>query len=282
MTQTQSMTPTFRHQSEIVTFFLDEADQSHGDPRCPRITGQAVEEAPASGWLCSTCIDVEPRHERPGVVIESTDRFEKVTNGFGGTTTRRPSGSTEVVPPTPKQLAFVRTLLAERAGVPAAEALREVLNRLRTEGSLSKRAVSATIDALLKIARPQAEASDEPTPVERPAQRTAKVELPDVPAGRYAVENEDGELRFYVVDRPMEGKWAGWTFVKVQASDELHPIKGMEAKAVILAKIALDPQAASIRYGQELGVCGVCNRTLTDEESRRQGIGPVCRAKMAW
>lgn len=35
--------------------------------------------------------------------------------------------------------------------------------------------------------------------------------------------------------------------------------------------------AARERYGREIGRCGICNRTLTDEESRRIGIGPVCR-----
>jgi len=32
-------------------------------------------------------------------------------------------------------------------------------------------------------------------------------------------------------------------------------------------------------YGTELGECGVCGRTLTDEKSRAYGIGPVCRER---
>jgi hypothetical protein len=31
-----------------------------------------------------------------------------------------------------------------------------------------------------------------------------------------------------------------------------------------------------VRYGMLIGKCGVCGRTLTDEESRANGIGPVC------
>jgi hypothetical protein len=99
--------------------------------------------------------------------------------------------------------------------------------------------------------------------------------MPDVPAGRYAVDTEAGHLAFYRVDRPTEGRWAGYTFVNVQASDELHPVRGGAAKAV-LAKIAVDPTAAMLRYGQEIGKCGHCGRTLTDETSRERGIGPVC------
>lgn len=103
--------------------------------------------------------------------------------------------------------------------------------------------------------------------------------LPDVPAGHYAVETEEGHLAFYRVDRPTEGRWAGRTFVAVQASDEYHPVRG-NAAAPVLAKIAADPVAAMLRYGVEIGRCGHCHRTLTDETSRSLGIGPVCRAAM--
>ena len=53
-------------------------------------------------------------------------------------------------------------------------------------------------------------------------------------------------------------------------------------RGVVLDKIAVDPQAASVRYGHEIGACGVCGRTLTDSDSRERGIGPICAAKMGW
>ena len=94
--------------------------------------------------------------------------------------------------------------------------------------------------------------------------------------GRYAVEYNEG-LRFYKVENGKEGtRWEGYTFLKVQASDDLYPIKDREARTAILALIAADPQAALARYGQEIGKCGRCNRTLTDAESRARGIGPEC------
>lgn len=102
-----------------------------------------------------------------------------------------------------------------------------------------------------------------------------KTPVPDVPEGRYAVNNDDGALAFYRVQRPTEGRWAGYTFVKVLASDTEHNLPLSAAKGV-LAKIAADPKAASVRYGQELGCCGVCGRTLTDAASRAAGIGPIC------
>jgi hypothetical protein len=106
--------------------------------------------------------------------------------------------------------------------------------------------------------------------------------IPEVPAGRYAVETEEGHLAFYRVDRPTEGRWAGYVFVKVQASDDYHPIKGAAQRDAILRKIAVDAPGAARRYGLELGSCGICGRTLTDETSRAHGIGPVCRERTGW
>lgn len=103
-----------------------------------------------------------------------------------------------------------------------------------------------------------------------------------VPAGRYAVTGEDGQTVFVKVDRPTEGQWAGYTFVKVQAGDDLHRVSRTTANA-LLGKIAADGvQDAMLRYGREIGSCGHCGRTLTNEESRAAGIGPVCRDKMGW
>lgn len=102
-----------------------------------------------------------------------------------------------------------------------------------------------------------------------------------VPNGRYAIEMA-GTLKFYKVNSPTEGRWAGRTFVDVQASDELHAIRNPNERRAILAKIAEDVQGAMLRYGQQLGHCGHCGRTLTNELSRELGIGPICRGKMGW
>jgi len=101
---------------------------------------------------------------------------------------------------------------------------------------------------------------------------------PQVPAGRYALRTEDG-VKFYRLDRPTEGKWAGYTFLKAQASDDLWPIKNPSEKNRILAAIAEDVLGAEQLYGRELGRCSRCGRTLTDETSRAYGIGPDCRNK---
>lgn len=100
-------------------------------------------------------------------------------------------------------------------------------------------------------------------------------------AGRYAVEI-DGALKFFRVDKPTEGRWKGYTFLKVQASDEFHPIRAKAARDAILCEIAKDPKEAMLRYGREIGACGHCGRTLTNDESRGRGIGPVCANKIGW
>lgn len=88
------------------------------------------------------------------------------------------------------------------------------------------------------------------------------------PVGRYALDTADG-VRFFLADH------TGFFF---QAGDEYHPVAAGPARSFI-AEIAADPEAASRLYGQEIGRCGRCNRTLTDEVSRAAGIGPVCASK---
>lgn len=98
----------------------------------------------------------------------------------------------------------------------------------------------------------------------------------EVAAGRYALVGEDGTIKFYAVDRPTEGRWAGYTFVNALGSDERYPIRNRDARDRVLRGIAADPMGAMIRYGHELGRCGNCGRALTDETSRAAGIGPDC------
>lgn len=101
-----------------------------------------------------------------------------------------------------------------------------------------------------------------------------------VPEGYFAVTLADDRLHFFKVDKPDTGRWKGYTFVKEQASDMLHPVKSPKRREGILGAIAKDPGEAMLRYGLELGKCGHCGRTLTNEESRAAGIGPICAGRM--
>lgn len=43
-----------------------------------------------------------------------------------------------------------------------------------------------------------------------------------------------------------------------------------------------DPFKAAVEFGHTTGQCSVCMRPLSNPESVRMGIGPVCRAKFGW
>jgi hypothetical protein len=102
--------------------------------------------------------------------------------------------------------------------------------------------------------------------------------------GRYAIDIE-GKLRFFRVNTPTEGKWEGFTFLKEVfggggiAKPREEGIRNRDIRNSVLKAISEDSQALA-RYGQELGICGNCGLPLTDEVSRRIGIGPVCRKNL--
>lgn len=106
--------------------------------------------------------------------------------------------------------------------------------------------------------------------------RRQNPEAANVPAGRYAVENEDGELRFYRL-------WVGKTgYMKLYV---LHGPDSSEipypAMVAILKKIEqVGVREAAIRFGLEIGACSNCGRRLTNRISRELGIGPVCGGRM--
>jgi hypothetical protein len=177
---------------------------------------------------------------------------------------------------TEKQAAFVISIAKTREGV--TDAMMESL-RARLEQGFAKRAASQFIGTYKDLPRKSQDAAK--AEAIAPGASTEEIaKATEVPAGRYAVEDPaDGVLKFYRLDRPTQGKWAGYTFLKVQASDELHSIRNRAHRDSIIAAIAVSPEAAATRYGQELGRCYACGRTLTDATSRDLGIGPDCRNK---
>lgn len=171
---------------------------------------------------------------------------------------------------TEKQVNFIRKLAEERGILDEADAFLNL--------GPDKKQASTYIGTLLDMAKPIQE-----KPADGPVDG---IDLRPVPSGYYAAEDEEGVLRFFKIDNVEKGRWEGWIFVKVMASDELYrqgmqrpgqAYSGKSQHAVSL--IAQEPQEASSRYGHEIGVCGVCGRTLTDPESIERGIGPVCAQK---
>lgn len=93
----------------------------------------------------------------------------------------------------------------------------------------------------------------------------------------YALWNTD-HVDFYRVERPKTGKYAGRTYVKRQASETFEKM-GFEETGRVLDAIAADPATAGKRYGQQIGRCYRCHKTLTDKTSRERGLGPDCAKK---
>jgi len=113
------------------------------------------------------------------------------------------------------------------------------------------------------------------------AQVAAATNDKEVPQGYYfIVDPTDGVEKFYRINKPQQGKWKGYTFVDVQASDYFYPVKNRQHREAILAEIAKDPITATNQYGIRLGRCGVCGRTLTNRDSRLAGIGPICGPRL--
>ena len=210
-------------------------------------------------------------------------------------------------PATPAQRRTLKDMLAERNGIPAAEAVRTLLNEAARDGALNTQVASQAISTLRAISR---NAPREAAPVEAPAVvvqpvrvnkyggkcesctkhvgpeegRLSKAddgtwqvwhldgECPETefpfPYGRYAIEVE-GEVKFYAALE--DGLFA-------QASDDLHPVKSADTRKAVIEAIAADPLEASKRWGREFETCGRCGRGLTSDW-RKVGVGPVCAQK---
>ena len=175
---------------------------------------------------------------------------------------------------TDKQTSYLRSLLESREMPADSGVTADRLHQYITDGKITKLCASQWI----RFMKGQPEGQKIPTQAN---------DFPNVPAGRYAlralnVSALGNEILFYKIDRPTEGKWAGRLFVKRMESDEEILVKDTMQRSRILARIAEDPEGASALYGREIGCCGICNKTLTNDESRARGIGPVCAGKVGW
>jgi hypothetical protein len=179
--------------------------------------------------------------------------------------------------PTEPQLKFINSLLDERdlrqgGKVVAAtdEEYAEAIKLLKEQAkTLSVKSASGWIERLLTF--PQL-----------PRQRTvhrggsdSTVPTPtELPAGHYAIENNDGELRFYRLWRGTRNPNYVKLYVSHGPDDSEVPFK---SALTIMAKIIeAGPYDCARRYGAEIEHCCVCNTRLTNRVSRLLKIGPIC------
>lgn len=185
-------------------------------------------------------------------------------------TDRRPAPMQVTDTASERQLDYIGDLLVSRRfdleTRPKYRARVHALVSREAQAQLTREQASAFIDYLNTLPK---------------AERPAAVKVGEVPAGRYAVEVGE-TLAFVQVDRPEEGRWAGYTFVTRQLADEFVRVSRHQAATILEAIKAVGPAEASKRYGREIGECGICHRTLTNEDSRANGIGPQCAKKIGW
>ena len=92
-----------------------------------------------------------------------------------------------------------------------------------------------------------------------------------------------------VYPAPEHGKNAGALYVKdrwgeylgkVTAEGDFFRARGVTDDDVRhVVDLAADPLGTAIKYGRETGSCACCGRDLTDEQSVKDGIGPVCKKR---
>jgi hypothetical protein len=172
-------------------------------------------------------------------------------------------------------LKFVTDLLNERdlrqsPKVEAAtdEEYDEAIKGLKESASrLSKRDASRWIETLLKF--PQL-----PRERKQPGNGSSIPSPNDLPAGRYAIEADSGELRFYRLWRGTRNPNYAKLYVQHGPDESEVPFK---SAITIMKKIVdADPFSCARRYGAEIGCCSKCGLRLTNRVSRLLSIGPIC------
>jgi Family of unknown function (DUF6011) len=155
----------------------------------------------------------------------------------------------------------------------------EVKSRLRESGGLSVAEMTGVFNCWrVALTAGQRSGRNQPATAAR-----LEVNLRSVPSGRYAVRRPDGHVIFYLVERG-HMRWAGYTFLhqvigggRLQYVGRVAPGQRYRgSRKVDLAEVAKDPERAARLFGRELGVCAICGCPLTDDASRRAGVGPKC------
>lgn len=224
-------------------------------------------EATYEAWLAG---ETTPRTVNGAPTYRDPGTSESYTVGYGGERTySRPAAPARDFTPSDAQIRFLNALLDERehtytpAQIAAGRAdwrkIRPMLDELKVSARRDPRARKVEV-----------EVAPEPTPA-----LAARLDFSAIPDGYYALRTDEG-VKFYRVSTSKRNSYKN---VQVQASDNLHMLFGKAGIAVLHKLVEAGLVDSQKLYAQELGRCYVCGRTLTDEESRAAGIGPICAGK---
>lgn len=156
---------------------------------------------------------------------------------------------------------------------------------------MTKTQASQYIDSLKKekarVSTPTPSVPLPPAPTSPPTKVPVAL-LQMVREGRYAVRPDSAHpFTFLRITRPKTGKYKDTIKVQTQHGPNLSDPKFVvwpsgkvsvyrwDIEEPLLLVIA-DQQGAARAYARELGRCARCGLELTDEQSRRWGVGPEC------
>lgn len=180
--------------------------------------------------------------------------------------------ATTTVPATDKQTGFISKLLTEKKlTVTTVASINAELG-----AGISKMRASNLISYLLK--QPRATVA---------LTVAAPSPLDGLPHSRYALDTDllrltltsvaiDTNDTLFVEIREYKGRTYMRRLVG-NPGDFLRFRVSREDERVIADAIRVNPLEAAQRFGERFAVCGKCGAPLTDEESRRLSLGPVCK-----
>jgi hypothetical protein len=167
-----------------------------------------------------------------------------------------------------KQVAFLTKLFAEKDWAGVVDGID--IDTQKAVPTLSSPQASKVIDALLSAPRKVVMAD--------PADPTTKVA-----PGRYAVYGQDGTVDFYQIDRPTQGKWEGYTFIKLLVGSvgdfSETAVRGAAARTVAQKILDAGVEESARLFGQKTRHCGHCSSPLSNPQSRAAGYGDTCASK---
>jgi hypothetical protein len=163
--------------------------------------------------------------------------------------------------------------------------LQDMLERIRTPAGLSEKQLAAVLAT---------KAKSEARKAEKTAARTSAADLSKIEA-MFDVARSNGLKKLayraqglVISPAPAHGTNPGALYVKARGGEYLGKVAGgqfIAARActdehkATLAKVAANPGEEARQYGMKTGECCCCGRELTDPESIKRGIGPICEEK---
>lgn len=175
---------------------------------------------------------------------------------------------------TEKQIAFINRLMeqieSKTAGILTQDALGArgandmIRTRLASGTPITKMQASQLIETLIKASNIN---YGTPVGVEAPAPRTP------APLGIYRV---DGEIYCVRKARQSDRVYA-YKLINIDGRDPRWDYAAGKVFELKVEQMITVEQA--MEFGRMTGICCICGRLLTDEDSVRKGIGPVCGTK---